>query len=158
MLGVKVTHARRLAPISSGPRRKNSRGLLDKERPEPMNRSEAEFEVARGIFERHFCALTVDGRELACMQASKKFCGYFKFDDDAPDSEEWPREEGLPRENDPRGDDYQKIYCKKNFKYEWCKDPRVKKSLFGFGSRYCCMLDGGACEFQDPLEPEKAER
>lgn len=42
------------------------------------------------------------------------------------------------------------INCKQNDRREWCKDKRIKKSLWGLGARVCRIVEGGTCEFQDP--------
>lgn len=35
------------------------------------------------------------------------------------------------------------VNCKKNVDGPWCKDERVKRSLFGFGARCCPVFNGG---------------
>lgn len=44
-----------------------------------------------------------------------------------------------------------KINCKSNDQGSWCKDKRIKKSLWGFGARCCVLfpgLNGKTCEYQ----------
>lgn len=41
------------------------------------------------------------------------------------------------------------INCKSNDRGAWCKDTRIKKSLFGFGARCCLVFCGERCRYQD---------
>jgi len=41
------------------------------------------------------------------------------------------------------------INCKKNDKGAWCKDKRVKRSLFGLGARCCSVFEGVECPYQE---------
>lgn len=41
------------------------------------------------------------------------------------------------------------VNCKKNVDGPWCKDERVKRSLFGFGARCCPVFNGGRCAYQE---------
>lgn len=41
-----------------------------------------------------------------------------------------------------------KVNCKYNDQGAWCKCKQVKRSLFGFGERYCIQYDGKKCEYQ----------
>lgn len=42
------------------------------------------------------------------------------------------------------------VNCKQNEGHAWCKDKRVKRSLFGIGARVCCVSNGDKCPYQDP--------
>lgn len=59
------------------------------------------------------------------------------------------------------------INCKQNNQGAWCKDKRIKRSLFGFGARCCVIYPNwsGDCEYQDkapkptaPPPPQKIKR
>ena len=41
------------------------------------------------------------------------------------------------------------INCKKNNSGVWCKDKRIKRSLFGLGARMCLVAEGKECNYQD---------
>ncbi len=45
------------------------------------------------------------------------------------------------------------INCKQNDQGAWCKDKRIKRSLFGFGARCCVIFSNwaGDCEYQDKV-------
>ncbi len=50
-----------------------------------------------------------------------------------------------------------KINCRKSKDGIWCKDPKVKRSLFGIGTRMCRLAQGKQCAYQDKLpKPEYA--
>ena len=53
-----------------------------------------------------------------------------------------------------------KMNCKQNDQGVWCKDKRVKRSLFGMGARMCCRAEGKFCPFQDkiPRPPPPVQR
>jgi hypothetical protein len=42
-----------------------------------------------------------------------------------------------------------RINCVKNNNGAWCKDKRVKRSLFGIGARCCLIYDGYKCPYQE---------
>ena len=47
------------------------------------------------------------------------------------------------------------INCKSNDQGVWCKDKRIKRSMFGLGARRCVLfpgLNGKTCEFQEEYE------
>jgi len=41
------------------------------------------------------------------------------------------------------------INCRQNDQGAWCRDRRVKRSLFGIGARVCRIFEGQLCEYQD---------
>jgi len=41
------------------------------------------------------------------------------------------------------------IDCIKSDSGVWCKDKRIKRSLFGLGARMCRVAQGKECEYQD---------
>ena len=41
------------------------------------------------------------------------------------------------------------VNCTKADKFNYCTDPRVKRSLFGYGPRPCVVVDGGFCPYQE---------
>ena len=47
---------------------------------------------------------------------------------------------------------YINVNCKQNDSGAWCKDKRVKRSLFGLGARCCVVYNGGICKFQEKYE------
>ena len=44
-----------------------------------------------------------------------------------------------------------KVNCKSNDRGAWCKDKRIKRSLFGIGARCCILYNNqvSKCEFQE---------
>ena len=50
-----------------------------------------------------------------------------------------------------------RVNCKNNDQGAWCKDKRIKRSLFGIGARICPVYNGGYCEFQDKFKRPKIE-
>ena len=50
---------------------------------------------------------------------------------------------------------YKKINCRMNDQDAWCKDKRVKRSLFGLGARCCLEHNDQKCEYKDPVGKPK---
>ena len=41
------------------------------------------------------------------------------------------------------------VNCKANDQGAWCKDRRIKRSIWGIGARVCLVFEGKACPYQD---------
>jgi hypothetical protein len=59
----------------------------------------------------------------------------------------------------------QRVNCVSNEQGAWCRDARIKRSLFGIGARCCLVFEGKPCEYQQehlrpaaPPFPLMAER
>ena len=46
------------------------------------------------------------------------------------------------------------VNCIKNDNFAWCKDKRVKRSLFGIGARCCLVYDNKRCPYQEEYPRE----
>lgn len=42
------------------------------------------------------------------------------------------------------------VNCKMNEDYHYCKDKRIKRSLFGIGARLCLLANKKPCPYCDP--------
>ena len=49
------------------------------------------------------------------------------------------------------------INCRQNDQGVWCKDSRVKRSLFGIGARMCPVFESKQCEFQIEYKCQRPE-
>lgn len=55
-----------------------------------------------------------------------------------------------------------RVNCRKNDSGIFCKDKRIKRSLFGIGARLCIVPEGKTCPFQEkfskPQTPIRASQ
>jgi len=48
-----------------------------------------------------------------------------------------------------------KINCTQNDRGAWCKDKRIKRSIWGIGARCCIEYDDKICDIKQPTKRPK---